>query len=126
MLQKLAQIFKIKDLRGKILFVLGVFVVFRIMANIPIPGIETEKLRQFFEGNQFFGLLNIFSGGALDNMSIVMLGLGPYITSTIILQLLTMIFPALERLYKEEGEKGRQKFNQYGRILAVPLCILQG
>ncbi len=126
MWQKLVQIFKIKDLRQKILFILGVFVVFRIMANIPIPGFAADKLKQFFEGNQFFGLLNIFSGGALDNLSIVMLGLGPYITATIVLQLLTMIFPALERLYKEEGDRGRQKFNQYGRFLAVPLAILQG
>jgi preprotein translocase subunit SecY len=124
--QKILQIFKLPELRKKILFVLGVFVVFRIMANIPIPGIDATKLRQFFEGNQFFGLLNIFSGGAMDNLSIVMLGLGPYITGTIILQLLTMIFPQLEKLYKEEGERGRQKFNQYGRILTVPLAMLQG
>ncbi len=124
--KKFLQIFKVSELRNKILFILGVFIIFRIMANIPIPGIETDKLRQFLEGNQFFGLLNIFSGGALDNLSIVMLGVGPYITGTIILQLLTMIFPALEKLYKEEGEKGRQKFNQYGRILTVPLAFLQG
>ena len=124
--RKLLQIFKLPDLRNKILFILGIFVVFRIMANIPIPGIAADKLRQFLEGNQFFGLLNIFSGGALDNLSIVMLGVGPYITGTIILQLLTMIFPALEKLYKEEGERGRQKFNQYGRILTIPLAILQG
>ncbi|MDP3093465.1 MAG: preprotein translocase subunit SecY [bacterium] len=124
--RKVLQIFKVPELRNKVLFVLGIFAIFRIMANIPIPGIEAEKLRQFFEGNQFFGLLNIFSGGALDNLSIVMLGLGPYITGTIILQLLTMIFPALEKLYKEEGERGRQKFNQYGRILTIPLAVLQG
>ena len=123
--QKIIQIFKIKDLRNKILFVLGVFVIFRIMANIPIPGIDTEKMRQLFGANQFFGLLNLFTGGALDNLSIAMLGLGPYITSTIILQLLTMIFPQLEKMYKEEGESGRQKFNQYGRILTVPLAALQ-
>jgi preprotein translocase subunit SecY len=126
MIQKLLQIFKIPDLRNKILFVLGVFVVFRVMANVPIPGFDPAKLREFFAGNQFLGLLNIFSGGALDNLSIVMLGLGPYITATIILQLLTMIFPSLERLYKEEGEVGRQKFNQWGRMLTVPLAFLQG
>ncbi|OGZ17748.1 MAG: preprotein translocase subunit SecY [Candidatus Nealsonbacteria bacterium RBG_13_36_15] len=123
--QKVFQIFKIKDLRNKILFVLAIFAIFRIMANIPIPGIDAEKMREFFGANQLFGLLNVFTGGALDNLSIVMLGLGPYITSVIILQLLTMIFPQLERLYKEEGEQGRQKFNQYGRILTVPLAILQ-
>ncbi|MDD2696835.1 MAG: preprotein translocase subunit SecY [Candidatus Pacebacteria bacterium] len=125
-LNKIVQIFKIKDLRNKILFVLGVFALFRLMANIPVPGIATEKLREFFEGNQLFGLLNMLSGGAMDNLSVVMLGLGPYITATIIMQLLTMIFPQLEKMYKEEGEQGRQKFNQYGRILAVPLAILQG
>lgn len=126
MLGKLFQIFKLKDLRNKILFILGIFVVFRIMANIPMPGINAENLRNFFNQFQMFGLLNVFTGGALDNLSIIMLGLGPYITSTIILQLLTMIFPQLEKMYKEEGEQGRAKFNQYGRILTVPLAILQG
>lgn len=124
--QKIIQIFKIQDLRNKILFVLGIFVIFRIMATIPIPGIDAQRMREFFEANQLFGLMNMFTGGALDNLSIVMLGLGPYITSVIILQLLTMIFPQLERMYKEEGEAGRQKFNQYGRILTVPLAALQG
>lgn len=123
--QKIIQIFKIPSLRNKILFVLGVFVVFRIMANVPIPGVNADNLRDFFGQFQIFGLLNLFTGGAMDNLSIVMLGLGPYITSVIILQLLTMIFPQLERLYKEEGETGRQKFNQYGRILTVPFAILQ-
>jgi len=95
------------------------------MANIPVPGIDAQKLREFFEGFQVFGLLNVFTGGALDNLSIIMLGLGPYITAIIIIQLLTMIFPQLEKLYKEEGEAGRQKFNQYGRLLTVPLAMLQ-
>jgi preprotein translocase subunit SecY len=123
--QKIVQIFKLPDLRNKILFVLGVFVIFRIMANIPMPGINAQKLQEFFGANQLFGLLNLFTGGALDNLSIVMLGLGPYITAVIILQLLTMIFPQLEKMYKEEGEAGRQKFNQYGRLLTVPLAMLQ-
>lgn len=123
--EKIIQIFKIKDLRNKILFVLGIFVVFRIMANIPMPGVNFENLRKFFEQFQIFGLYNIFSGGALEGFSIVMLGLGPYITAVIILQLLTMIFPQLERIYKEEGEAGRQKFNQYGRFLTVPLAFIQ-
>ncbi len=124
-LKNLLQVFKIPDLRKKILFVLGVFVVFRIMANIPVPGIDTSRLKEFFAGNQMLGLMNIFTGGALSRLSIVMLGLGPYITAVIILQLLTMIFPQLEKMYKEEGEAGRQKINQYGRILAVPLAALQ-
>ena len=123
--QKLIQIFKIRDLRNKTLFVLGIFVVFRIMANIPMPGIDAQKMREFFEGFQIFGLLNVFTGGALDKLSIIMLGLGPYITGVIVIQLLTMIFPKLERLYKEEGEQGRQKFNQYGRLLTVPFAMLQ-
>lgn len=125
-LNKVIQIFKIKELRDKILFVLGVFAVFRIMANIPMPGIDAEKMRGFLESNQMFGLLNMFTGGAMDNLSIVMLGLGPYITAVIIMQLLTMIFPQLERMYKEEGEAGKKKFNQYGRIATVPLAMLQG
>lgn len=124
--QKIIQVFKIPDLRKKILFVLGILAVFRLMSNIPIPGVDKENLRNFFEQFQIFNLLNVFTGGALDKLSIAMLGLGPYITATIILQLLTMIFPQLEKMYKEEGEAGRQKFNQYGRLLTVPLAVLQG
>ena len=124
-LNKVIQIFKIRDLRNKILFVLGILVIFRIMANIPVPGIDIENLRSFFGQFQMFGLLNIFTGGALENLSIAMLGLGPYITAVIIMQLLTMIFPQLEKMYKEEGEAGRQKFNQYARVLTVPFAMLQ-
>jgi len=125
-LNKIIQIFKIKDLRNKILFVLFIFVIFRLMAGIPMPGIDASGLEEFFAQNQFLGLLNMFTGGALDRFSIVMLGLGPYITATIILQLLTMIFPQLERMYKEEGERGKAKFNQYGRIATIPLAAMQG
>ncbi len=124
---KIVQLFKDKELRDKILFIFLIFAIFRLAANIPIPGIDTENIRQFFEGgNDFFGLLNLFTGGALSNFSLMMLGLGPYITSVIILQLLTMIFPQLERIYREEGEAGKQKFNQYGRLLTIPLAVLQG
>jgi preprotein translocase subunit SecY len=125
MLEKVVQVFKIKELRNKILFVLGILVVFRLAANIPVPGVNVEQLRQFFENNQFFGLLNMFSGGGLRNISIVMLGVGPYITASIIMQLLTMIVPRLEQIYKEEGEAGRQKFNMWTRWLTVPLAALQ-
>lgn len=125
MWQKLLQIFKIRELRNKVLFILVIFVIFRLTASIPVPGIDAERLKSFFESNQLFGLLNLFTGGAMKNLSIAMLGLGPYITAVIIMQLLTMIFPRLEALYKEEGEAGRQKFNQYGRILTVPLAALQ-
>ena len=124
-LNKVFLLFKVKELRNKILFVLALLVVFRLVANIPVPGVDTEKLQAFFEGNQLFGLINIFTGGAMSNFSIAMLGLGPYITSTIILQLLTMIFPKLKEMYHESGPEGRRKFNQYGRILTVPLSILQ-
>jgi len=126
MLSKFLLLFKIKDLRKKILFILFIFGVFRLAANLPIPGVDQERLDQFFGSNQLFGLLNIFSGGALEQLSIVMLGLGPFITATIILQLMTMIFPKLKEMYQEEGEQGRQKFNQYGRMLTVPLAVLQG
>ena len=121
----IVRIFKIKDLREKILFILGAFAVFRVMANIPIPGIDSENLKIMFEQFEMLGLMNVFTGGALERLSIVMLGVGPYITSTIILQLLTMIFPKLEEMYKEEGEAGKKKFEQWGRVLSVPLAILQ-
>lgn len=123
---KLIEIIKTKEIRNKVLFVLGIFLVFRMMANIPVPGIDVHQLSNFFANNQYLGMLNLFTGGALDKLSLVMLGLGPYITATIILQLLTMIFPQFEKLYKEEGEQGRQKFNQYCRIAAAPLAIVQG
>ncbi|MFA5249373.1 MAG: preprotein translocase subunit SecY [Candidatus Paceibacterota bacterium] len=125
-LNKITQLFRIKDLRNKIFFVLGVFAVFRLMANLPIPGIDATKVQEIIGGNQYLGFLNMLSGGALSNLSIVMLGLSPYITAMIILQILTLIFPKLEKLYKEEGEQGRQKFNQYCRIAAIPLAALQG
>lgn len=125
MFQSLIQILKIKDLRKNILFVLALLAVSRLVAVIPVPGINADKLRSLFEGNQFFSLFNVFSGGALSNLSIVMLGVGPYITATIILQLLTMIFPRLKEMYQEDGEQGRQKFNQYTRIATVPLAALQ-
>jgi len=124
--QKIIRVLKIKDIRSKILFVLALLVVFRVAAVIPVPGIDTEKLGNLFQGNQFLGLLNVFSGGTLDNLSIVMLGVAPYITSSIIMQLLTMIFPRLKEIYQEQGEQGRQKFNQYTRIITVPLAALQG
>lgn len=124
--ETILRVLKTSDLRSKVLFVLGGLLVFRVMANIPIPGFDPARLQEFFAQNQLFGLLNVFTGGALDNLSIAMLGLGPYITATIVMQLFTMIFPALERMYKEEGEAGRQKFTQYGRMLTVPFSFIQG
>jgi len=125
MLEKIIQIFKIRELRNKIFFILALLIVFRLAANIPVPGVDQTQLRNFFEGNQLFGLLNLFSGGGLSSISIVMLGVGPYITASIIMQLLTMIVPRLEQLYKEEGEIGRQKFNQWTRWITVPLAAMQ-
>ena len=125
MFNKLIQIFKVRELRNKIIFIVVLLVVFRIAANIPLPGVDTNQLKQFFENNQLFGLLNIFSGGGLSKISIVLLGVGPYITASIIMQLLTMIVPRLEQIYKEEGEAGRQKFNMWTRWLTVPLAGLQ-
>jgi preprotein translocase subunit SecY len=113
-------------LRKRIIFVLAAFVVFRIAASIPIPGVNAVALRQFFDNSQFLGLLNVFSGSGLSNLSIVMLGVGPYITGSIIMQLLTMMSPKLKALYHEEGDAGRKKFTQYSRLLTVPLAMLQG
>jgi len=126
MTNKILQIFKISDLRRKIFFVLLGLVAFRILANIPIPGIDSVRLSQLLNSNQILGFLNIFSGGGLSNLSIALLGVGPYITATIIMQLLTMIFPSIKAIYYEEGAAGRVKFNRYSRYLTVPLAALQG
>ncbi len=125
-MQKILQIFKDPDLRKRILFMLGILVAFRFAATVPIPGVDLAQLQAYLSGNQLLGLLNIFSGGGLDNLSIMMLGLGPYITGSIIMQLMTIVFPQLKEMYQEAGEAGRQKFNQYSRLLTVPLAILQG
>ncbi|MBT4209301.1 MAG: preprotein translocase subunit SecY [Candidatus Komeilibacteria bacterium] len=125
MLAKLQQIFKAKDIRNNILFVLALLIVFRIAAHIPVPGINVMDLREVFAGNEALGMLNMFSGGAMQNFSIVMLGVGPYITASIIFQLLVMIVPKLEALSKE-GDYGRQKINQYTRLLTIPLALIQG
>ena len=125
MFQKLSLLWKIKEVRNRILFVLGLLVIFRVAAHIPIPCVDLVSLRNFFQNNQFLGLLNVFSGGGYDTFSVVMLGVGPYITASIIFQLLTMIIPSLERLSKE-GERGQQRINQWTRFLTVPLALVQG
>ncbi|MCL5433304.1 MAG: preprotein translocase subunit SecY [Patescibacteria group bacterium] len=116
--------FKTPDVRKKILFTAVIFIVFRIFAHIPVSGVNLVNLKNLFSQNQFLGLLDIFSGGTLANFSVMALGLNPYINATIILQLLQLVFPKLEELSKE-GESGRQKINQYSRILTVPLAALQ-
>ncbi len=125
MLSKFLNIFRVSDVRNKVLAVAGLLLVFRFFASIPIPGIDIGRLQQFFSSNQLLGFLNIFSGGALSNLSVMMLGVGPYITATIIMQLLTMVFPNLKTLYYEEGAIGRAKFNRISRYLTVPLAGLQ-
>ncbi|MDD5710549.1 MAG: preprotein translocase subunit SecY [Candidatus Colwellbacteria bacterium] len=126
MLSKLVKAFRLKDIRNKILIVALILVFFRVLANIPIPGVDQQALSNFFSSNQLFGFLNLFSGGALQNLSIAMLGLSPYITAIIIMQLLTMVFPRLKAMYYEEGEQGKTKFNRISRYLTVPLGAMQG
>lgn len=123
--QKLTHIFTEPAIRNRVLFVLAALVVFRLLATIPIPGVDKMVLEQFFSNNQFLGLLNIFSGGGLANLSIVMLGVGPFITASIIMQLMTVMSSKLKSMYTEEGEAGRAKFTQYSRLLTLPLAILQ-
>jgi preprotein translocase subunit SecY len=125
-LHKLKIIFTEPAIRNRVLFVLAALIMFRALASIPIPGVDEFALDQFFSDNQFLGLLNIFSGGGLANLSIVMLGVGPFITASIIMQLMTVMSPKLKSLYTEEGEAGRAKFTQFSRMLTLPLAILQG
>ena len=112
-------------LRTRILFVLGALVVFRLLAAIPIPGIDATQLEAFLTNNQFFGLLNIFAGGGFSTLSIVMLGVGPYITASIVMQLMTILIPKLKEMYQEEGDSGRQRFAQYSRYISIPLAFMQ-
>ena len=123
---KTKEFFKDKTLRKKIIFILCMFIVFKLLSNIPIPGVNTARLAGFLQNNQFLGVLNIFSGGGLSQLSVIMLGVGPYITASIIMQLLTVVFPRLKQLYQEEGEAGRKQFAQYSRWITVPLAFLQG
>lgn len=119
----LRRVWKTKEVRNSIIFVLLMLVIFRAAAHIPVPGVDTSALSSIFDSNQLFGLMNIFSGGTLENFSVVALGVAPYITSSIIFQLLGMIVPQLEEMQKEES--GRQRINQWTRMLCVPLAVLQ-
>jgi preprotein translocase subunit SecY len=112
-------------LRRRIGFTIGALVVFRLLATIPIPGVDVANLSKLLSSSQFFGFLNIFSGGGLSNLSIVMLGVGPFITASIIIQLLTMMFPSWKALLHEEGQAGRQKLSTYSRLISVPLALVQ-
>ena len=125
MLQAVINAFKIPDLRRKILFTLAMLVVFRFIASVPIPNVDREGLRAYIETNQLLGMLNVFSGSALTNFSIAALGVYPYITASIIMQLMTPIMPRLNEL-SQEGEQGRNQINKYTHWLTVPLALLQG
>lgn len=116
---------KTESVRKKIIFTAIIFLVFRVFAHIPVSAVNLTALKSLFAQNQFLGLLDIFSGGTLANFSVMALGLNPYINASIILQLLTLVFPKLEALSKE-GEAGQRKINQYTRTLTVPLSLVQG
>ena len=125
MFAALLEAFRTPDLRNKILFTLGMLVVFRFLAHVPLPGVDQVQLQQVINSSQLLNLLDLFSGGGLAKLSVVALGVNPYINASIIMTLLNQTIPALERLSKE-GEYGRNKINQYTRILCVPLALLQG
>jgi preprotein translocase subunit SecY len=124
-LHKLKITFSDAEIRNRVLFIVGALFLFRLLAAIPIPGVDRVALAQFFASNQFFGLLNIFSGGGLSNLSIVMIGVGPYITASIVMQLATIVFPQVKQAYFEEGEAGRAKFIEWSRLLTIPIAVLQ-
>lgn len=124
MFESLLNAFRAPDIRRRILYVLGLLIVFRFLAAVPIPGVDKDQLRVFVEGNALAGLLDLFSGGGLSNFSVVALGMNPYINSSIIMQLMTGVVPSLQALSRE-GEFGRNKINQYTRYLTVPMAILQ-
>lgn len=115
--------YKTPDLRKKVLFTLLMLTIFRVLAHIPLPGVDLAALKRLFTQSQFLGLLDMFSGGALVNFSIFALGLNPYINASIVMQLLTMVFPKLEELSKE-GESGQRQINQYTRFLTVPIAAV--
>jgi len=123
-LKSLQLIWSNKNLRKRILVTLGILVIFRIIAQIPLPGVDISGLRSFFENNQMFGLLDMFSGGSVSRFSLALMGVGPYITASIAFQLLVMVVPQLDALQKE-GEYGRKKINQYTRYASVPLAFVE-
>ncbi len=125
MLDAVFKAFTIPELRRKLLFTLGILVIFRAIATIPVPGVNRSELRDYIEGNQLLGMLNLFSGSGLTNFSIVALGVYPYITASIIMQLLTPVIPRLNEL-SNEGQQGRNAINKYTHYLTVPLAFLQG
>jgi len=123
-LRKVKLIFTDETIRSRVLFVLGALVIFRLLAAIPIPGVNQAALDRFLD-NQFLNLFNIFSGGGFSSLSIMMIGVSPFITAAIIMQLVSVLSPRLKSMYQEEGDAGRMRFTQYSRYLTVPLAIIQ-
>ncbi|HEX5013726.1 MAG TPA: preprotein translocase subunit SecY [Candidatus Limnocylindrales bacterium] len=124
MFESLLNAFRAPDIRRRIFYVLGILVVFRFLAHVPVPGVDAAQLEQFFQNNALFGVLDLLSGGGLSSFSVVALGVNPYINASIIMQLMTGVIPSLQALSRE-GEYGRNKINQYTRYLSVPMAILQ-
>ena len=125
LIQAMMDAFRLPDLRVRLLFTLGLLVVFRFVAHVPVPGVDVTALRSLFDRNQLLGMLDLFSGGAMRNLSVAAMGVYPYITATIIMQLIVPVVPRLQALSRE-GEMGRRKINQYTHWLTVPLAMLQG
>ena len=123
MIQALRNAFRLPDLRRRILVTFLILIIYRLAAHVPLPNIKTELLADVFAKNQLLSLLDMFSGGAMSSFSVMAMGVYPYITATIVMQLLQPIIPALENLAKE-GEAGRNKLNQYTYFLTIPLCVL--
>lgn len=121
---RLSQFITNPTIRKKLLFTAGIFLLYRLLAHIPLPGVDVSQLRLLFNGSQFLSLLNIFSGGTLANFSIVAVGISPYITASIVMQLATMVFPQLKEIQKE-GESGKEKIDQYTRFISVPVAVVQ-
>ena len=125
-MNRFIKLFSIPELRKRVLVVAGLLGFYRVLAAIPLPEIDPSRLASFFDSNGFLSLLNLFSGGGLSSLSLVMLGVSPYITASIIMQLSTVIFPQVKKMMYEQGAIGQAKFNRYTRFLTVPLAFVQG
>ena len=125
LIQSMIDAMKVPDLRYRILFTIAMLFIFRFVAHVPVPGVDTQALAQAFRQQALLGFLDLFSGGALSNLSVAALGVYPYITSSIVMQILTPVVPTLKE-YSQEGEFGRQKINQFTHYLTVPVAFLQG
>lgn len=124
-LAQVKRLWQNKDMRNSILVIMGMLTLFRVVSHVPLPGVNAASLQALLGQNQFLGLLNVFTGGTISHFSVVALGVGPYITASIIIQLLTMVIPRLEEIQKD-GEQGQNRLNSYMRYLTFPLCFLQG